>query len=343
MSGYCSCLFVFSFLLGFRLRSTMTHWKSGMAPQPPLHWLVNTMAPKHLISWFPRPTSCSCCSRQTTVARQQASASDMKVRLICGPIGMFTLWIACRHSYRTAKCVFFFPMFSEFRLEPALKYVITHTRVHSSSWPCFSAVCACVIVWCDSQVWKWSQTLVSIPASQSMVVAMAAAFPSAPASHLHVTQDTHWVIRSQLFVSRIISGVTRSPVVMVRISLSFISLLLIEAHSGLTPGASYSKKDLSATGLWCSHSLVGIWLESEALLICGRSVNQSRKSLRCNTSEKGGRKRNYCANWLSRSVSPCSFPSEDKAFSPLKCFNQNIAEQKKVCTVNTLVKSRSKS
>lgn len=60
----------------------MTHWKSGMAPQLPLPWLVNTMAPKHLISWFPHPTSCSCCLLLTTVALQQASASDMKVRLL---------------------------------------------------------------------------------------------------------------------------------------------------------------------------------------------------------------------------------------------------------------------
>lgn len=71
--------FVFS---GSRQRSTMTHWRSGMGRRPPPPWLANTMAPRHLISWFPHPTSCSCCSPQTTVVLQQASASDMKVRLI---------------------------------------------------------------------------------------------------------------------------------------------------------------------------------------------------------------------------------------------------------------------
>lgn len=77
-----------------------------------------------------------------------------------------------------------------------------------------------VIMWYDFQVWKWNQTLVLILASQSMVVAMAAAFRLAPVSRLHVTQDTHQVIRSQLFVNRIISGVMRCPAVMVR---SFLS------------------------------------------------------------------------------------------------------------------------
>lgn len=74
-------LVLFCIIPGSRLRSTMTHWKLEMAPLPLLPWLANTMAPKRLISWFPRPTSSSCCSPLTTVALQQASTSDTRVRL----------------------------------------------------------------------------------------------------------------------------------------------------------------------------------------------------------------------------------------------------------------------
>lgn len=44
---YLICLCV---CLGSRLRSTMTHWKSGMDHQPLLPSSVNITAPKHLIS-----------------------------------------------------------------------------------------------------------------------------------------------------------------------------------------------------------------------------------------------------------------------------------------------------
>lgn len=67
---------------GFRQRLTTIPWKSETDPQPRLHWSANTTAPKHLISWFPHPTSCSCCSPQTTAAPRRASVSDMRVRLI---------------------------------------------------------------------------------------------------------------------------------------------------------------------------------------------------------------------------------------------------------------------
>lgn len=64
---------------GSRLRSTMTLWKSGMVPLLRLPWLVNTMVPRPLISWFPLPTCSSCCLPPTTAVLRQASASDMKV------------------------------------------------------------------------------------------------------------------------------------------------------------------------------------------------------------------------------------------------------------------------
>lgn len=215
-------------VLGSKLRSTMTHWKYGMAPQRPLLWSVNTMAPKHLISWFPPPTSCSCCSLQTTAALQQASASDMKVRLIDWLIEMFGRQTESLAGTHTQQQCFVQCSLSANQLK----------KIHSPSW--LSGICASSI--CDPQVWKWSQTLVSILVSLSMAVAMAAAFQLAPVSHLHVTQDTHWVIRSQLFASRIINGVTLFPVVMVRIFLSFILSLLMNTYSGLKPFVPYSKR-----------------------------------------------------------------------------------------------------
>lgn len=178
--------------LGSRLRSIMTHWKSEMVPQHLLPWLVNTTAPKHLISWFRHQMSSSCCSPQTTAVLQQASASDMKVRLF-----WLTFQSICQMlAHRTV-------------------VLVELPRAHFGSHPFGS--CGMCFMWCDFQVWEWSQTLVLILASLSMDVAMAAAFPPAPVCHLHVTQDTHWVIRSQLFVNWIISGVTLFPVVMVRI------------------------------------------------------------------------------------------------------------------------------
>lgn len=78
-----------------------------------------------------------------------------------------------------------------------------------------------VLVPCGFQVWGWSQTRASIPVSQSTAVAMAVAFPLAPTSHLHATLDTHSVIRSQLFVSRVTSGVMLFPAAMVRVFLFF--------------------------------------------------------------------------------------------------------------------------
>lgn len=64
---------------GSRLKLTMTLWKFGMVPLHLHPWLVNTMEPKPLISWFPLPTCYFCCLPPTTVVLQQASALDMKV------------------------------------------------------------------------------------------------------------------------------------------------------------------------------------------------------------------------------------------------------------------------
>lgn len=147
--------FIYSVVAGSRRRSTMIHWRSGMAHQPPLPWSENTMAPKHLISWFPHPTSCFCCSQQTTAALLQASASDMKVRLTDRSV-------CYRHIY---------------------------------TWPLDSDLL--VLVWCEFQVWKWSQTHVLILVSQSMAVAMATPSPLALGSLLHVNLDTHLVMKSQ--------------------------------------------------------------------------------------------------------------------------------------------------
>lgn len=187
--------------LGSRLRSIMTHWKSEMVPQHLLPWLANTTAPKHLISWFRHPMSCSCYSPQTTAVLQQASASDMKVRLLDWLLEIF------------ARCLLHGSQ------DSCAGGITPCTLLHSPFWLLWH-----VFLWCDFQVWKWSQTLVLILVSLSMDVAMAAAFPPAPMCHLHVTQDTHWVIRSQLFVNWIISGVTLFPVVMVRILFPFVRL-----------------------------------------------------------------------------------------------------------------------
>lgn len=73
--------------------------------------------------------------------------------------------------------------------------------------------CDCL---CDSQVWKWSRTLASIPASQSTVAAAAAASPLTRVCLSRVTRGTRWVTRSQLFVRKIISGVTPCRAAMVR-------------------------------------------------------------------------------------------------------------------------------
>lgn len=200
---YCNCAWFLccGVFLGSRLRSIMTHWKSEMVPQHLLPWLVNTMEPKHLISWFRHPMSCSCCSPQTTAVLQQASASDMKVSVFDWLLEIFA-WGLLHGSQ-----------------DYYAGGITPCTLLHSPFWLLWY-----VFLWCDFQVWKWSQTLVLILVSLSMDVAMAAAFPLAPMCHLHVTQDTHWVIRSQLFVNRIISGVTLFPVVMVRILFPFVHL-----------------------------------------------------------------------------------------------------------------------
>lgn len=82
---------------GFRLRSTMTLWKSGMVPLHLLPWLVNTTVLRPLISWFPPPTCSSCCLPPTTAVLRQASVLDMKVSPVaCAQkIGLITkiMWM----------------------------------------------------------------------------------------------------------------------------------------------------------------------------------------------------------------------------------------------------------